>query len=267
MDPYRKNNLALWNEWTKINAASSLYRLEQFKLGENKLNPLELAEVGDVKGRNLLHLQCHFGMDTLSWARLGANVTGMDFSDEAINLARSLSAELDLPARFICCDIYDLPQHLNEKFDIVYTSYGVLSWLSDIPAWARLIARYLKPGGIFYIAEFHPTALMFDDASSVARLRYPYFGKEMLTFKVQGSYADTTAKCTVENQYEWPYTMGEVVTSLLGAGLSLEYLHEFPFTVYPQLPYLIQIDEHYWGQPAGQPEIPLMFSIRAEKAA
>jgi 2-polyprenyl-3-methyl-5-hydroxy-6-metoxy-1,4-benzoquinol methylase len=267
MDQYRTNNLALWNEWTRINAASSLYRLDEFRHGENKLNPLEREEVGDVHERSLLHLQCHFGMDTLSWAMLGAQVTGVDFSDAAIKLARSLSAELALPARFICCDIYDLPQHLQEQFDIVYTSYGVLSWLSDLPAWAKLAASSLKPGGTFYIAEFHPAAMMFDDGSEEVRLRYSYFDTEVLKFDVQGSYADQSAECAVDTEYNWPYTLGGVINALLGAGLELEFLHEFPFTVYQQLPYLKQVDEFYWRQPEGQPLMPLMFSIRAHKPA
>ena len=143
---------------------------------------------------------------------LGAKVTGVDFSDQAIRLAQSLSAELALPARFLCCDIYDLPQYMDEQFDIVYTSYGVLSWLSDIPAWGKLVAKYVKPGGFFYIAEFHPAAMIFDDTTTEMRLGYPYFSKEVLKFAVQGSYADLDAECAVNDEYNWQYTLGEVVT-------------------------------------------------------
>jgi SAM-dependent methyltransferase len=265
MNELSRNNLALWNEWTKINAASSLYRLEQFKKGENKLNPLEMDELGEVKDRTLLHLQCHFGMDTLSWAMLGAQVTGVDYSNEAIALAKSLSQELSIPAEFICSDIYDLTQVLDKQFDIVYTSYGVLSWLWDIPTWAKIAAHFLKPGGTFYIAEFHPFAMLMDDESSEARLRYKYFDKEPIAFDVKGSYADHGAACAVGTEYDFPYTLADVVTSLLQAGLQLEYLHEFPFTVFEQLPYLVKKDEHYWVLPEGTPEFPLMFSIRAKK--
>ena len=265
MDSYRKNNLALWNEWTKINAASSMYRLHEFKAGENALNPLELAEVGDVKGRSLLHLQCHFGMDTLSWARMGAKVTGIDFSDEAIQLARSLSTELALPAEFIQCDLYDLPQHLDRQFDIVYTSYGVLAWLSDLDAWAKIAARFLKPGGFFYIAEFHPFAMVFDDESEDIRLRYNYFSQEVERFSVSGSYADTSAECEVKDEYNWPYTVSSVLNALLNAGLKPEYLHEHPFTVFRQLALLVQKDRYYWTLPDGIPQFPLMFSIKARK--
>jgi SAM-dependent methyltransferase len=265
MDEYRQNNLALWNEWTRINAASSEYRLQQFKAGENSLAPLELAEVGDVNGRSLLHLQCHFGMDTLSWARLGARVTGIDFSDEAIKLARSLSSELNVPAEFIQSDIYELPQHLDRQFDIVYTSYGVLSWLADLNAWARLVARYLKPDGFFYIAEMHPFAMIFDDEASEVRLRYSYFNREVERFSVSGSYADPTAECAVKEEYNWPYTLGGVINALLQAGLVPEYLHEHPFTVFQQFPYLVKKENHCWVQPEGMPQFPLIFSIKAQK--
>jgi SAM-dependent methyltransferase len=265
MDEYRRSNRSLWNEWTHINARSTLYQLEEFKAGQNKLNPLERGELGEVAGKTLLHLQCHFGMDTLSWAMLGAQVTGIDFSDEAVALARSLSEELHIPARFICSDIYDLPQVLDETFDIVYTSYGVLSWLSDIPAWARLAARYLKPGGVFYMAEFHPFAFVFDDGADDLRVRYPYFETKMFEFPVQGSYADPAAQTETPTSYEWNYRLGEVLTSLIDAGLRLEFVHEHPFTVYQQLPFLVQGADGYFRQPDGRQDVPLMFSVRATK--
>jgi SAM-dependent methyltransferase len=265
MDEYRSSNRRMWNEFTHINARSALYQLEEFKAGQNKLNPLERGELGDVAGKMLLHLQCHFGMDTLSWAMLGAQVTGVDFSDEAVALARSLSAELHIPGRFICSDIYDLPQVLDETFDIVYTSYGVLCWLSDIPGWAKLAARCLKPGGVFYMAEFHPFANVFDDYAPELRFRYPYFEKQMMEFPVDGSYADPVAKMEPTTSYEWNFRIGEVLTSLLDAGLRLEFVHEHPFTVYQQLPFLERGADGYWHQPGGREDIPLMFSVRATK--
>jgi len=123
-----------------------------FRNGEVHLYPIEIEEVGDVRGKSLLHLQCHFGMDTMSWARLGADVTGLDFSDNAIETARQISAELEIPARFVCSNIYDAPNVLSEKFDIVFTSYGALCWLPDLKKWGEVVAHFVKPGGIFYIA-------------------------------------------------------------------------------------------------------------------
>src|SRR5438874_1743175 len=147
MDEYRKSNLQLWNEWTSIHEKSEFYHLEAFKAGKSSLSDLEIKELGDVAGKSLLHLQCHFGKDTLSWARLGANVTGADFSDRAIALARSLSSELNISATFVRSDIYDLRRALSGEFDIVYTGGGALNWLPDMGRWAQVAAHFLRPGG------------------------------------------------------------------------------------------------------------------------
>jgi len=267
MDEYRRANQALWDEWAQINFRSEMYAVDAFRAGDNHLNPLERKEVGEVKNKTMLHLQCHFGLDTLSWARLGAIVTGMDFSPQAINQARSLSQECNLAAHFLCCDIYDLPNHLNESFDIVYTSYGVLTWLPDLTRWAQIIHYYLKPGGTFYMAEFHPFAWIFDDDDQATELkiRYPYFDHEVNVLPVQGSYADRRAHVQQTLSYEWAHPMSEIVSALLSTGLQLEYLHEFPYTVYPMFPFLERHDDGYWWLPEKARIIPLQFSIRAHK--
>src|SRR5271154_4600307 len=182
MDERLKANLDAWNQMAGIHAASRGYRLAEFKAGENVLKPIELREVGDVRGKSLLHLQCHFGLDTMSWARLGAEVTGLDFSDEAIKLARSLSDELRIPARFICADIYDTASVIDDTFDVVFTSYGAITWLPDLRRWAQIIAHTLKPGGFFYIADLHPFASIFnnEDHASTLAIQYPYFHQEMI---------------------------------------------------------------------------------------
>ena len=160
---HARANRELWNAWTEIHEGSTFYDVEGFLAGRQTLLPIELEELGpDVReGTTLLHLQCHFGLDTLSWARRGARVTGVDFSDKAIALADRLAREvgLDEACRFVQSDLYDLPAHLDERFDVVFTSWGVLMWLPDLTAWGRLIARYLRPGGIFYIVDFHPFVL------------------------------------------------------------------------------------------------------------
>lgn len=265
MDEFSRSNRNLWNEWVHINAASDLYRLDEFKAGGIKLNDLERREVGEVNGKSLLHLQCHFGMDTLSWARLGAEVTGVDYSEDAIAKAVQLARELKIAARFFCSDIYALDEVVQEQFDIVYTSYGVLNWLPDIPRWAKIAADRVKPGGFFYIAEFHPFAMVLDDEADSYRLRYPYFEKEVMAFDVQGSYADRNANVETKKEYGWNHTLGEIVTSLIEAGLTLEFLHEFPFSVYEQLPYLKPDDAGLWRQEGDPAMMPLMFSLRAKK--
>jgi SAM-dependent methyltransferase len=265
IEEFMRVNKEMWDEYVNIHARSPFYRLVEFKQGVNVLNPLERSEVGDVKGKSLLHLQCHFGMDTLSWARLGAQVTGVDYSEEGIKLARNLSNELDIPARFLCCNLYDLPADLEGQFDIVFTSYGVLCWLNDIARWAQIAASYVKPGGYFYIAEFHPFAMVFDDESDELRYRYPYFEQEALTFEVKGSYADRDAEITTGRDYEWQHTLGEIVSGLINAGLRIEFLHEHAFSVYEQLPFLQPDGKGYWRFPEGTQPIPLMFSLRAVK--
>ena len=268
MQDYMNGNRALWNEMTPIHARSAFYDVEGFKRGRITLGNIEREEVGDVSGKSLLHLQCHFGMDTLSWARLGANVTGADFSDEAIALARSLSQELDISARFIQANIYDLPDILDEQFDIVFTSQGALPWLPDIERWGQIVARYLKPGGTFYIIEGHPFVLLFDDAPGITtyQIGYRYFqGPEPLKFEGGGSdYADQSARLT-HPSYEWIHSLGSIVTALSSAGLHLEFLHEFPFCAWQALPFLEEGADGWWRAPEGMIPIPMTFSIKATK--
>lgn len=265
-----KANRALWDEWAGINYRSDFYKVDAFKAGLNKLRPYEMDEVGDVEGKELLHLQCHFGMDTLCWARLGARVTGADFSSQGIEQARALAAEVGLEARFVCSDIYELPDHLSALFDIVYTSRGVLGWLPNIDRWARVAAHFVKPGGFFYITEIHPVVQVFDDDDGVAelRLRYPYFSQaEPFEFETQGSYADPDAIVAQEVNYAWNHGLGEIVTALAAAGLRIDFLHEFPFVEWP-LPFLQPApDGTHRLPPEHDGRLPLFFSLKATKPA
>lgn len=263
MNKYTKANLALWEGWTEINKNSKLYRLDEFKTGKNVLKSIELEELPDVSGKKMLHLQCHFGIDTLSWARMGADITGVDFSPKAIDLAKSISDELDIPARFIRSELFDLPEVLDEKFDIVFTSYGVLTWLSDMDKWANIVAKYLKPGGIFYMVEFHPLFSSIDDDGD--KLEYPYFySPEPMKFKAEGSYSDPDADFSSDS-YEWSHSIGEVITALIKAGLRIEFLHEFPYSPCKGAPCLVEdtpgkyILEKYPGF------LPIVYSVRAVK--
>ena len=161
---YIQLNKASWNEKTESHYTSDFYDNTSFINGRNSLNSIELDLLGDVNGKKILHLQCHFGQDTLSLQRIGATVTGVDFSEAAITKAKQLNDELNLSANFICCDLYSLPEYLqNEKFDIVFTSYGTIGWLPDIDKWASIVAHYLKPDGRFIFAEFHPVIWMYDN--------------------------------------------------------------------------------------------------------
>lgn len=268
MDPYRASNRALWDEWTHVNAKSAFYDLDGFKAGGIRVRPFEVEEIGEVRGKDLLHLQCHFGVDTLSWARLGARVTGVDFSGAAVALAQSLAHDLGLEATFVQADVLDLPDLLDADFDIVYSSRGVLGWLPDLSRWGQVIAHFLRPGGILYITEIHPVAQAFDDDEGVTelRLRYPYFARpEPLEFPVKGSYADRSADVKQPVEYSWVHSLGEVVTAIAAAGLRIEFLHEFPEAPWP-VPFLKQDPDGEWRLPPEQAgEIPLAFSLKATK--
>lgn len=267
MDEYREANRTLWNEWASLHVQSGAYDVESFKAGKAGIHALELEELGDVSGKTLLHLQCHFGKDTLSWARLGATVTGADFSDRAIAYARELSEEIGVPATFVLSDILDLPNALTGEFDIVFTSYGAIYWLPDIKRWAEVVAHFLKPGGTFYIAEFHPFAQMFENSKEDPELRltYPYFYSDQpIRFETQGTYAAPDADYKGV-EYGWSHSLGEIITALISAGLRIEFLHEFSSPIgFSMFAYMEKRDDgyHLKGQKV---ELPLVFSIRATK--
>jgi SAM-dependent methyltransferase len=271
VDEALRKNRELWDAWTKVHVDSAFYDVPSFR---NGVRPIRLAdyereEVGSVEGRTLLHLQCHFGLDTLSWARLGATATGMDFSEEAIAAARALAAELGIAATFIASDLYRLPEVLDHQFDIVYTSRGVLGWLPDIAAWGRIAAQFVRPGGFLYVTEIHPVANVFENegvAPGELRLAYPYWSHpDPLRFDVKGSYADPDAPTEGLVEYGWSHSLGEIVTALVDAGLRLEFLHEFDFVSWP-VDFLVQGDDDRWRLPNGvKGSLPLFFSLKATK--
>ena len=245
---------------------SPFYDLQGFKAGNDRLRSIELSELGDVSGRSLLHLQCHFGMDTLAWARRGAVVTGVDLSERSIVLANALSRELNVPAKFVRSDIYQLPRNLSGEFDIVFTSYGVLHWLKDLPQWAGIVAHFLKPDGIFYIVEDHPAFRMFttEDETKI-KLGNPYFHTEAPDeVETTGSYATDNQGETV-SFYIWNHGMGEIISSLIDAGLTIEFLHEFPFAARAKFPFMEKGADGWWRLPDGYVQIPFLFSLQARK--
>jgi SAM-dependent methyltransferase len=267
-------NEELWNAWTAVHAAGDFYDLEGFKAGGVRIRPYEIELLGDVTGRSLLHLQCHFGIDTLSFARLGARVTGADLSPDAIELARMLADELGFPdARFVRSNLYDLPNALDGTFDIVYTSRGVLGWLPDIRAWARVVAHFLAPGGTFFITEAHPVMNVFENegvAPGELRLTYPYWEhREPLTFAVKGSYADPDADVGDLTEHSWDHGLGEIVTALVDAGLRIDKLIEHPFLEW-KVDFLVEEEagNDRWVLPPGTSgELPFMFTLLASKPA
>lgn len=268
MDKYLSANKAHWNDMVEPHVRSEFYDVDGFKKGHSTLDRIVLDGVGDVKGKTLLHLQCHFGLDTLSFARLGAEVTGIDFAPKAIKHARALAQELGIPATFICSDIYDLPNQLSteEGFDVVFTSQGVLCWLPDLGRWAQVIAHFLKPGGFFFIQESHPMSHIFDDENPTElRIRYPYFHKGPMRFEGESSYAVSHFETQNPISYEWMHPLSEILNSLIAAGLTIERLNEYPYIFHKQYPFLEKGTDGYWRLPGGREDIPLMYTLRARK--
>lgn len=272
--PYFERNLARWDEVVPIHAASEGYDVAGFLKGEKSLYPVEMDEVGDVRGKSLLHLQCHFGMDTLNWARLGARVTGLDFSAAAVERARELAVQAGID------DVYDAADVVHEQFDVVYTGIGALCWLPDIRAWAKVVAKLIKPGGFVYVYEGHPMLWALDSERDDQLLvaRYPYFETERpAEWSEESTYVDGPP---LENKqtYEWNHGIGEIVTALLDAGLRLEFLHEHREVAWQALPWLVRTDgepdagsyvrRRAWRLPDHQRNAcPLMYSLKATMPA
>jgi SAM-dependent methyltransferase len=260
-------NRRRWNAMVPVHFRSRYYAVDEFMMGKSSLRSTELDEVGNPRGKDLLHLQCHFGMDTISWARMGARATGVDFSPEAIDVAKKLSKELKVPASFVCCDVYKLPGRFKGAFDIVYTSYGVLCWLPDRVRWARAVARCLRPGGSFHLIESHPFTQLLDQEARRPALephgRYFNDGKPSSSV-TPWSYTDgQLSKRMIE--YEWPFSMSEIVNTVADAGLRVEYVHEFPYEHWRSLPWLAEGKDGNWYPRDPKVRLPLMFSLKATK--
>jgi SAM-dependent methyltransferase len=261
MEPM-EGNRALWDELVPIHQASAFYDVEGFRSGGSSLHPIEIRELGDVRDKSLLHLQCHFGLDTLSLARLGARATGADFSATAIEAARLLARETEVDAEFHCADIYALPDVIGSTFDIVYTSYGVICWLPDITRWAEVVSHFTKPGGVFYMVEFHPIIEGIGDGA-VPELDGSYFyGAEPVEWRSKGTYALPGAAVS-NRSYQWHHSLGDIVSALTSAGLVIEFLHEHADVHEQMRQWMVQDESGRWRAP--HQALPVLFSIKAHK--
>ena len=270
LDEYREANRDNWDDRVPIHVASNDYGVAAFKNDEDYVSPVvrfDAPLLGDVNGKSLLHLQCHFGLDTLSWARLGAAVTGIDFSPKAIEAARQLNADTSLSGRFVESELYDSPSALDEQFDIVYTSIGAICWVPEVRRWAEVVAHFLKPGGIFYIREMHPVlwSMDYERKDGLKCLKFPYFEKaEPMRWDDSQTYTDGETPLGHTVTYEWNHSMGEIITSLIDAGLRIEYLKEYPYTSGALgLPGVERGEDGMWRFPGSNDSFPMMYSIRA----
>lgn len=261
-DDYFRINKATWNDKVSVHSESEMYDLKAFRNGKSSLMPYEIEALGIVKGKSLLHLQCHFGQDTLSWSRMGAKCVGVDLSDEGIKLAQQLNEELNLDADFFCCNVLEVSKHIKDRFDIVFTSYGVIGWLPDLKPWGQMIAERLKKGGTFFMAEFHPIVWMFDYLEGKPNLKYGYMQDEPIYEEYEGTYANTNSKM-ISKEYGWNHGLGEVVSALSEAGLHIEYLKEYDESPYNVLPDLMPTDS---GMYVTKDKLyPLIFTLKATK--
>jgi SAM-dependent methyltransferase len=259
---YIEINKNSWNNKVAIHVASDFYDVAGFLKGKSSLNSFELDLLGDVKGKSILHLQCHFGQDTLSLGRLGAQVTGVDLSDVAIEKAKELASQTGIESTFICCDIYDLPKYLDEQFDIVFTSYGTIGWLPDLNKWGALISQFLKPDGKFVFVEFHPVVWMFDD--NFEKIGYNYFNSGAIVETYEGSYAEKEADLSQE-YVMWNHGIADVLTGLISNGLQLRSFQEFDYSPYNCFRKTIEFEPGKFRIEHLDNKIPMVYALKMEK--
>ncbi len=264
-DPKIALNQAWWDERAPLHVAGDFYDIEAFKrAGASTLQAFEIDELGDVAGLDLVHLQCHFGLDSLSWARRGARVTGLDFSPNAITAAAELASQIEVDAAFVASDVHDAVEALGERqFDVVYTGHGALCWLPDLERWAGVVARLLRAGGRLYLAEFHPLVDALGEEEPVFEIDY-FTGPAGFKWNGPGSYA-TSEPTEFDDNWEWIHPLGEVVSALAGAGLRIDKLTEREETFFPRFPFLVENPGKIYRMPAGRPRIPLSYSLLATK--
>ncbi len=273
-EDWRDANRANWDERTAVHLGpGSSYDLGPLRAGRGRLDAILRAELGPVAGLRVLHLQCHFGKDTLTLAQQGAAaVVGLDFSAPAVEAARRLAVELGLAdrARFVQADLHDAPGAVPEPggFDLAFVTWGALPWLPDLGEWARLVAGFLRPGGRLYLAEGHPIALVFDDAAETLNgtrswgCSVPYFQREPLVLDEPTDYADPAARLRHARFHNWMHPLGKVLGAVTDAGLALDWLHEHPRVAWRMFQCLVRDADGLFTWPE-RPWLPLAYSLSA----
>jgi SAM-dependent methyltransferase len=269
---WRDANRAKWDERVGVHLGPGGYRLADLETGAGRLDPIAQAELPPVDGKRVLHLQCHFGADSLRLAQQGAEIVGLDFSGAAVAAARDLAAKLGLAgsARFVEADLYQAPAAvpLPHGFDVVFVTWGTIAWLPDVRRWATIIADMLRPGGVFYFAEGHPTAFVFDDSTATSDgtpgFFLPYFTTAQQVYDEATDYADPDARLVNTRSYEWQHTIGAVLTALRDAGLTLDWFHEHDAVPWRMFQCLVCGEDRLWRWP-DNPWLPLAYSLLATK--
>lgn len=261
---YIEINRNAWNNKVGHHLKSDFYFVDEFVAGRTSLNSIELELLGDIKDKKVLHLQCHFGQDSISLSRMGAIVTGIDLSDKAIEAAAELASKCKTKTRFVVSNVYELPELLDGKFDIVYTSYGTIGWLPDLDKWANVISHFLIPGGRFIFVEFHPFVWMFDD--DFTHIQYSYFNEEAISETYEGTYADKSAEL-VQQEVSWNHPTSEVFTSLINANMELLSFREYNWSPYACFRHNEEFEAGKFRIPQLGGKAPHIFSLVAQKKA
>ena len=257
---YLEINKASWNERVQPHVESDFYDVDAFKKGKSSLNTIELELLGDVRGKKILHLQCHFGQDTMSLSRMGAECTGVDFSEKALDVAEEIKGELGLNTKFVCSDILSLDStKIDEKFDIVFTSYGTIGWLPDIEKWAKIVGSFVKEGGVFIIAEFHPTMWMFDD--DFKKVTYSYFNREEIEEVEEGSYTDKSEHLRTKF-ITWNHGLAEVFNALKDQGMQITDFNEYDFSPYNCLKNMVEMEPGKFMIRGNENKFPMVYSMK-----
>lgn len=252
-------NKASWNQRAEVHFDSEFYDLESFVQGRSSLQSIELQHLGNIEGLKILHPMCHFGQDSLSLARMGATVTGADLSDRAIEKAKELAKQISVPATFINCNYYDLPNHLTGKFDILYSSYGVIGWLPDLTKWAEIAFQFTKKGGRLLLVEFHPFVWMYDD--EFKKIQYSYFNDELIKTE-DASYTDKESHH--KNEFiSWNHPLSEVITALLSAGFKISALQEYNYSPYNCFSNTYEFEKGKYRIQNFDDKVPYVYAIEA----
>jgi SAM-dependent methyltransferase len=269
-DPTEINRRS-WDERAAIHARDTTgsYLLDRFRAGEDVLHAIEAAELGDISGKRLPHLQCHIGRDTLCLVRRGAAVTGLDFSAASLDVARGLAEDVGLEATFVQRTVEEAPNLTPGPFDLVFTTWGTICWLPDVRVWARVVASVLAPGGELYLADSHPSfSVLEEDAGRlVPKYDFQTPADRPLEFVNATTYTGDPTVMTHQSTREWIHSLSAILGALIDAGMTITMFREHEVLPWRALQILVPASERLWRLPDGHPRIPLSFSVRARKAA
>lgn len=262
VDEYSKANRANWNERVNYHFSSRFYDVAGFLSGCSTLRPIELQALGDISGKRILHLQCHFGLDTLSLNRMGALVTGVDFSENAIEKARALAAKTQQNVKFVCCDVLELDKVSSDRdFDLVFASYGIFCWISDLNRWFQVAHQMLRSNGRVYLVDGHPILDSLDivDGSAVVVQRQA----NPVKCEVRTSYTEGSESLKNSVTYQWTHRLEDFREAASSAGFKTIQIDEYPYCHYQRFPQLVQRFDGYWELPGN--ELPMLFSMNCAR--